>query len=155
MWLDQHDGDNDDPLKSMNESAELSQHLQQLSTYSRFIRFAADFRNEEGFHLPYKKVDIEKKSYIQLSLANAAEFLSRKDYCDNWKSEMHETFCFWDFDEWKLELQKAGFSIHPSSKAYLNKWIADNRWVGKVELFDLELNHVEYPVTTMLLIGMK
>ena len=68
---------------------------------------------------------------------------------------MHETFCFWDFEEWKQELKKVGFRIDPSSTVYTNQWIADNRWVGKVMLYNLNLEILEYPVTTMLLIGLK
>ncbi|HEV8504641.1 MAG TPA: transferase, partial [Chitinophagaceae bacterium] len=87
-----------------------------------------------------------------------AEFLAHKDYFDNWQSEMHETFCFWDFDEWKHELQNAGFKIHPESKVFANPWIVDNRWRNKSALFDLkgtERIPVDYPVTTMFLIAVK
>ncbi len=155
MWLNKNDGNNDDPFTQFDNSIQLSAYLQSLSTYSRFLRFAKDFRSEEGYQLPFIVVEKGNKTYIQLSLKNAMEFLSRKDYCDNWESEMHETFCFWDVEEWKHELQKVGFRIDPSSTAYTNKWIVDNRWVGKVALHDLNLEILEYPVTTILLIGLK
>ena len=71
---------------------------------------------------------INETRYVQLSMRDATEFLSRKDYTDNWQSEMHETFCFWDFDDWKRELQSVGFAIHPQSTAFTNTWIVDNRW---------------------------
>jgi O-glycosyl hydrolase len=95
---------------------------------------------------------------IKLSLKDAAEFLSRKDYADNWQSEMHETFCFWDFDEWKQQLQVAGFRIHPDSKVFTNPWIVENRWKDKATLFThngKQLVPEAYPVTTMFLIGIK
>jgi len=155
MWLNKDDGNSEDPFLEFDNAIQLADHLHGLSTYSRFLRFAKDFRSEEGFQLPYSVIEKGAQTYIQLNLKNAAEFLSRKDYCDNWKSEMHETFCFWDFDEWKHELQKIGFRIHPSSVAYTNKWIVNNRWNGKVTLYDLNLKPLDYPATTMLLIGMK
>jgi len=155
MWLKKDDGSNDDPFSQFDNSIQLSAHLQSLSTYGRFLRFAKDFRSEEGYQLPFIALEKENRIYIQLSLKNAAEFLSRKDYYDNWKSEMHETFCFCDFEEWKQELKKVGFRIDPSSTAYTNKWIADNRWVGKATLHGLNLEILDYPVTTMLLIGIK
>jgi hypothetical protein len=71
---------------------------------------------------------------------------------------MHETFCFWDYTEWKAHLQQAGFTIHPSSKAFTNEWIVNNRWRGKAELFTVkngEPERINYPVTTMFLIGVK
>jgi hypothetical protein len=157
-WLNDTDGSNDDPYKELNDKHELSQYLQQLSTWARFLRFAQDFRHKEGYKLPYSETAIDNKKYIVCSLQDAAEFLSRKDYTDNWQSEMHETFCFWDFTEWKQHLQEAGFTIHPSSKAFTNEWIVNNRWKGKAELFTLQndqLQVLEYPVTTMFLIGVK
>jgi hypothetical protein len=101
---------------------------------------------------------INNKNYIIISLRDAMEFLSRKDYTDNWQSEMHETFCFWDFSEWKNNLQEAGFTIHSHSKAFTNEWIVNNRWKGKAELFTLQhelLTPLDYPVTTMFLVGVK
>jgi len=68
---------------------------------------------------------------------------------------MHETFCFWDFNEWKEHLQQAGFRIHPSSHVYTNQWIVNNRWKDKAVLYNLNFEPVDYPVTTMLLIGVK
>src|SRR5688572_4441592 len=155
MWLNKDDGNNEDPLLQIDNPIQLADHLRRLSTYSRFLRFAKDFRCEEGFQLPYSVVEKDYQVYIQLNLKNAAEYLSRKDYCDNWKSEMHETFCFWHLEEWKQELQKVGFRIHPLSVAYTNKWIVDNRWKGKAALYDLDLKPLDHPVTTMVLIGMK
>lgn len=83
--------------------------------------------------------------------------MSRKDYVDNWESEMHETFCFWDFEEWKSHLQKIGFRISPESNAYVNEWIVKNRLEGKVELFSDESSpaKLEYPVSGMILIAQK
>jgi hypothetical protein len=87
---------------------------------------------------------------------DACEFMSRKDYIDNWQSEMHETFCFWDFNEWKQNLESVGFTISPESKTYTNEWIVTNRLEGKVELYTNKnntLTKIDYPVTNMTLIG--
>ena len=83
--------------------------------------------------------------------------MSRKDYVDNWESEMHETFCFWDFNEWKEKLQEAGFLILPDSKPYTNPWIVKNRIVDKVKLFEDsdKLIAIDYPVTSMILLAVK
>jgi O-glycosyl hydrolase len=71
---------------------------------------------------------------------------------------MHETFCFWDFNDWKKQLRAAGFKIHPDSKSFTNPWIVENRWKGKAALFTLQEGKLvaeKYPVTTMFLIGIK
>lgn len=158
MLLNNTDGSNENIFAGFIDRHQLSSHLQSLSTYARFIRFSKDFRAQEGYHLPYNEVMLDDKNYIRLKLSDAAEFLSRKDYTDNWESEMHETFCFWDFEEWKKNLSHAGFIIHPSSSAFRNEWITENRWKGKAELFEQikdSLIPFEYPVTTMILIGVK
>jgi hypothetical protein len=158
LWLNRGDGSNENVFKECKDRYELSEHLRSLSTHNRFLRFSKDFRAKEGYQLKYEEVSIEGNDYIKLKLSDAAEFLSRKDYTDNWESEMHETFCFWDFDEWKQQLTAAGFMIHPSSRVFCNEWIRDNRWVGKAELFSFEngvVQKMEYPVTTMILAGVK
>lgn len=157
MRLNQQDGRNEDFEKSFSTREELANYLAGLSTHARFLRFANDFRKKEGYTLSYESVEIQKKQYFRLALKDACEFMSRKDYTDNWESEMHETFCFWDFEEWKGHLEKVGFTIAEKSNAYSNTWIVQNRFEGKVELFS---NHesptkIEYPVTNMLLLAVK
>jgi SAM-dependent methyltransferase len=158
LWLNETDGEVADPYAEYTDKHELSKHLSGLSTLARFMRFARDFRHKEGYVLNYSVEIVDNEMYMVLSLQDAMEFLSRKDYTDNWQSEMHETFCFWDFNEWKQHLREAGFAIHPASKAFANEWIVNNRFKGKVALFTREnnvLQPMEYPVTTMFLIGVK
>ena len=84
--------------------------------------------------------------------------MSKKDYVDNWQSEMHETFCFWDFSEWRQALEHAGFAVHPASHAFTNPWIVESRFPGKVELFRKAggtLEPMAFPVTNMVLIAEK
>jgi len=158
MKLTTTDGRNDDHDKVHITREELRDYLAGLSTYGRFLRFAQDFRKKEGYTLKHNVLDKEGEYYIQLTLKDACEFMSRKDYIDNWQSEMHETFCFWDFDEWKLNLEQVGFMISPESKAYTNPWIVENRLRGKLELYEQTENglwRIEYPVTNMILLGEK
>lgn len=158
LLLDETDGDNDDPYRIMEDREVFSKYLQSLSTYARFLRFVKDFRAREGYQLVYEKIKIGGTSYIKLTLSDAAEFLSRKDYTDNWQSEMHETFCFWHLDEWKEQLAAVGFIIHPASTAFTNQWIVENRWKGKAQLFEWkngELAAMDFPVTHMILVGVK
>ena len=84
--------------------------------------------------------------------------MSRKDYIDNWQIEMHETFCFWDFKEWKENLEKVGFKVLPESRAFTNEWIVDNRLKNNVDLFESTsagLTSLKYPVTNMILVAEK
>jgi hypothetical protein len=158
MQLSKEDGRNDLTYINEEDRQRLASHLLTLSTYARFFRFAADFRKNEGYTVSYELRQVDGQEYIVLSMKDAAEFLSRKDYIDNWQSEMHETFCFWDFDEWSQQLGTAGFKIHPDSKAYTNDWIVQNRWLGKASIFSLQASQlvpIDYPITSMLLVGIK
>jgi SAM-dependent methyltransferase len=158
MALATTDGNNANPLTQFSTREELAQHLEKLSTHARFIRFAHDFRRKEGYQLLYEEVTYGDKAYIRLTLADACEFMSRKDYTDNWESEMHETFTFWSFNDWKHALQETGFTVTEASKAYVNDWIVTNRLVGKVTLWTEEggeLKPMAYPVTNMLMLAEK
>lgn len=158
MKLNMSDGRNDDYDKSFKTREDLRDYLKGLSTYGRFLRFAIDFRKKEGYSVRFNEVTLVDQTYISISLKDACEFMSRKDYIDNWQSEMHETFCFWDFKEWTDVLEKTGFRILPDSHPYTNEWIVKNRLKGKVDLFEQVSDGVvelPYPVTNMILIAGK
>jgi hypothetical protein len=158
MKLNRMDGRNDDYEKSFAQRGDLKEYLKDLSTYGRFLRFTQDFRKKEGYQFKFKKLSIDDSLYIELNLQDACEFMSRKDYIDNWQSEMHETFCFWSFSEWKQNIELAGFTVVPESKAFTNPWIVENRLKGKAELFERTqhgLQAMDYPVTNMILLAEK
>jgi hypothetical protein len=157
MRLNGDDGRNTDYEKRITDRAALAQYLTGLSTKGRFLRFAMDFRKKEGYVLNYNWVTVNGDEYVRIALKDACEFMSRKDYIDNWESEMHETFCFWDFDEWKDHLKDVGFAIDERSGAYTNKWIVENRWEGRVTLLSDESDPqiLKYPQTNMISIAVK
>jgi hypothetical protein len=173
MWLNEQDGRNEDIFAQFERREELVAHLNGLSTYSRFLRFAREFLAEmraDGQRGPeteirYREEKVEGRRCVVLTLKDAVEFMSKKDYTNNWYSELNEEFAFWDFREWKAELQAAGFHIlenpndpEKGSRVYVNPWIVAHRWEGKVELFRRtrdELTAVPYPVTNIVLVGEK
>lgn len=133
-------------------------HLETLSTLGRFRRFSRDFRAEEGERFEFKEAPEIGEDMVELALGGACEFMSKKDYTDSWYSEMHERFCFWDFEEYKAAVEAAGFSVTEGSHAYRNDWIVDNRLKGKVALFTQDeqgLKPLDFPVTNMLLVAEK
>ncbi|BDA80325.1 hypothetical protein LPTSP3_g32550 [Leptospira kobayashii] len=164
LWLDEKDGIADTDAKSFSSKEEKKKHLDSLSTYARFFHFQRDFRKEQNYQLKYTLKTIEEKSFLVLSLKDACEYLSKKDYTDNWDSEMHESFCYWSFSEWKTSLEEVGFKIQNSSRAYSNPWIIENRYQNKSEIWETvstsanslsDLKLVSWPVTNMLLIAVK
>ncbi|MFP2994741.1 hypothetical protein ABN763_02475 [Spongiivirga sp. MCCC 1A20706] len=155
MCLSKEDGRNDDWSKEISDQQELKEYLDSLSTFSRFLRFANDFRKKENDQITYELKTISGKEYIRLQYKDAADFMLTKDYTDNWKSEMHERFCFWSIETWKEVLIQTGFKIDKDTCAYSNPWIVENRFKGKVDLFDMMLNKMEYPPTNALIIARK
>jgi hypothetical protein len=105
--------------------------------------------------MEYRTLEHKGDTYFSLRLEDACEFLLTKDYTDNWRSEMHERFCFWSLEDWKKEIEAAGFSLHPSSRALTNPWIRKNRWEGKVNLYDRQGNPLDWPPTHMILLAQK
>jgi SAM-dependent methyltransferase len=121
------------------------------SSYDRFVRFASDFRRDEGYRLQYT-VGGDR---VRLRLEDACEFMSKMDYVDNWVSEMHERFCFWSYRDWEQALKEAGFRVLESTAVYTNSWIVENRLRGRVELFAEDGEPLEYPPTHVLLVAAK
>jgi hypothetical protein len=156
LWLNQEDGRNDDWDREFGprEREPFRTYLQGLSTAARFRRFARDFRRAEGYRMEYSMEKIGDSDYAYLRLADACEFLSKKDYTDNWQSEMHETFCHWSFADWQEAVTRAGLRVLPGSRTFTNPWLVENRYRGKAELFDCTaagLQRREYEVTNMVL----
>ncbi|MFO0956241.1 MAG: methyltransferase domain-containing protein [Isosphaeraceae bacterium] len=166
------DGSNEDIFREFRSDTDLADHLRGLSTAARFRRFARDFladdrakgRRGPETAIAYDEAEVDGRRYFVLRLKDAAEFLGRKDYLDNWRSELHEEFAFWSPTEWKQALSSAGFELvvtpaEPSNgtRAYLNPWIVENRYRGKVELFSRSGNGpmepLEYPPTNIVLVG--
>ena len=175
VWLraKQDDGGNEDIFKEFSSTKDLGTHLAKLSTHARFKRFAKDFLEEmrtsgrrgDNSKVLYREEIIANVPYFILPLKHAVEFMSRKDYTENWKSELNEEFTFFSFNDWKRFLTIRGFSIienpnepSESSRVYTNEWIIKNRYKGKTDLFiktGKKLIPLEYPSTNIVLIAEK
>ncbi len=79
-------------------------------------------------------------------------------YTDNWNSEMHEKFGFWDFLTWKKQLEKAGFKIVPGSMDFRSDYIIDKVYRPRVNLYRKSKNglmQIDYSQTNMIPAGEK
>lgn len=140
----------DDGLASDDGAAE----VEALSIQARFRRFQRDFRPGEP-HPPVETVTHEGRTLFRLPLGYAMEFVAKMEYTDNWLSEMHEAFCFWNFADWTRELAGAGLSLLPGSHAYVNEWRVTHSFEQRVRLWDLEMRPLPFPVTNMVLAAEK
>jgi len=150
LWCSAADGEDSPPAELAKHKARESAWLRRLSTHSRFQLFARDFLGGRR-PFPVREGQQAGRPVVQLSLRQAAEFLSKKDYVDNWSSEMNEEFCFWSFADWKQVLAEAGFRIHEnpndpaaSSRVYVNGRGGNiDLWCGAFESFPNDLGRVE------------
>jgi SAM-dependent methyltransferase len=127
---------------------EVTAHVDGLSTRARLDQFAVDFR----FPLPFSAVD---EDTVELPLAAAMDFLTRKDYTDNWLSEAHEQFCGLSFAAWVALLTDVGFEVDTASHAWRNDWIVDNRIRPVAALTTQAGESLPWPVTHALLIARR
>lgn len=161
LWCSDRDGRNLTGAEAENLSNRSPNLLHQLSSRTRFYLFARDFRTGKNLN-GFKEMERGDRVLFRLPLRLAAEFLSKKDYTDNWPSEMNEEFCFWSFSKWKQALKEIGFQIYENpnnsregSRVYTNPWIVEHRHHGHVEIVDLEGQTVPWPSTNMILVAEK
>lgn len=139
-----------------------------LSTRARLRLFAHDYlRNlrRQGRRTGSAAARFEETpDGFRTTLREAAEFLSKKDYTDNWLSEMNEEFCFWSFARWTEVLAETGFRVLPAdptfpagSRVYTNPWIVEHRYAGHVRLSPASDPGAElpYPPTNLVLVAEK
>ena len=159
LWCSDLDGRNLTIAETEALAERGSKMLQQLSTRSRFFLFARDFRNGRSA-FKFQECEHQHRPVFRLSMRRAAEFLSKKDYTDNWSSEMNEEFCFWSFTQWKKVLVESGFNVieNPNqaeygSRVYTNPWIVQNRYAQHLELLDGNGSSLPWPPTNMVLVA--
>lgn len=129
--------------------------ITKLSTYRKFFRFAEDFLPRK---IKYEEVTTGSRKIIKLRIQDAYEFMSKKNYTDNWASEMHEEFGFYSYSVWCKKLEQFEFKITAGSKPFTNPYIVEHSYQDKVTLFtfkDGRLIDEAYPPTNMVLVGEK
>lgn len=130
--------------------AEVARYVAGLSTRARLDQFAVDYR----FPLPYEPVAGDPTT-VRMPLGAAMDYLTRKDYADNWLSEAQEQFCGLEFADWKGLLTDAGFEIDFASGTYRNDWIVDNRIAPVAALTRPDGEPLDWPATHVLLVARR
>jgi SAM-dependent methyltransferase len=133
---------------STSDGVDSSPDVAALSTRARLDRFATDF----AFPFSYTPVGDDT---VRLSLGDAMDYLTRKDYTANWESETREQFCGLEFADWKALLADVGFEVDPVSRAYRNDWIVENRLAPVAALSTPDGRAIEWPVTHVLLVARR
>ncbi len=142
--------------------------LNTLSTRARLRLFAHDYLRDlrqQGRRAESSAARFtETPDGFRTTLREAAEFLSKKDYTDNWLSEMNEEFCFWSFSRWLEVLAETGFRVLPAApsfpagtRVYTNPWIVEHRYAGHVRLTSADTpgHDFPFPPTNLVLVAEK
>ena len=157
--LTDNDGENPEDLRFDLAGEELADFLGTLSSKARFRRFAQDFRAGEDDRISVQYETINGQEYAVLTHGDLCEFLAHKDYLKSWKSEMHERFCFFNYDDWKQLLESVGFELTEGSGPITNQWLIDNRFAPAAQVFSRgengELSPTPTPETNVLLVAKK
>jgi hypothetical protein len=107
------------------------------------------------FHYPAPYRPGPERDRVELDLATAMDFLTHKDYANNWLSEMHEQFCGLEFADWKALLVDAGFEVDPASRTWRNEWIVANRIEPVASLSTVGGEPLAWPVTHVLTVARR
>jgi len=96
-----------------------------------------------------------KTTFRNVPLHLAMEFLHRIDYLDNWESELKESFCFWNHQQWISLLQKIGFETK-GSYPFTETWLYKHRFTPyRVQILDMEGSPLPPQTTHHILLARK
>jgi hypothetical protein len=122
-----------------------------LSTRARFDQFVQDFSALSGRVIEHRVDGVG----VVCALRDAMDFMTRKDYVDNWLSECHEQFCFFDETDWHDLVRRVGFTVAPGSGAWRNEWLVEHRFAPVATLTDLDGVVLDWPDTHILLVATR
>jgi SAM-dependent methyltransferase len=118
-------------------------------TRAQFEIFAREFKHGQG-----AKFERLGPDEVRLSAHLANEFVCKKDYLKNWHIEVHEEYGALTIDGWREALDRAGFEPI-ELRAYVNGWIAQNRYEGTVALTDDGGAPLPWPATNAVVVGRR
>lgn len=126
-------------------------------TERRFRRFAKEFKGKSASPgVPFHERSHAGQIWFVLTLHEANEFLSKKDYLENWAIEVNEEFGVFTLAGWRSELEQTGYRV-VEARSYLNPWILEHRYRGQAWLHadagDRPGPELPFPDTTAMIVG--
>ncbi|MGE3456963.1 MAG: trans-aconitate 2-methyltransferase [Kofleriaceae bacterium] len=125
------------------------------STAGLFERFAREFRSlstQPGF--AFERCDGAMPGWRRYRVSHklAVEFVLRKDYREDWASEVKEEYTFFDQRGFEAVFAALGLRLLASTPIR-NPWIVRHRLAGKIALRSLDGNPLELPATNYVITG--
>lgn len=149
LELDDSDGINPGGVRELEPLSRdaVAEHIRSLSTRATFDQFVHDFARNAGI-----QIEVVAEG-LTLRLGDAMDFLTRKDYADNWLSESHEQFSGLTYADWVSVIESAGFTLGAGSKAWRNDWVIENRIGPVATLTASDGSPLPWPVTHLLTVA--
>jgi len=143
-------------LRSWTRQA-VHDHVEALSPAERFVQFAADFPTlaRTDLHAGPLTADGGGSYEVVLPLRSAMEFLTTRDYTENWLSECHERFCDMTWDDWRTLLTDVGFEVAVGSAPWTNEWLVEHRLSVGASMHTPTGAPVPWPSTHLLMVARK
>lgn len=122
-----------------------------------FERFAREFRKlseQPGF--PFLEEDAPREGWRRFRVEQrlAHEFVLRKDYPEDWETEVLEEYCYFTQTEFEAEFRRLGLRVLASHPLY-NPWILRHRFRGQFELRRCQGGKLDDPPTNYVIVGEK
>lgn len=126
---------------------------------SLFRRFSKEFRallpeEERGFS--YRELPSPRPDWQRFCCEHhhAVEFVLRKDYLNDWATEVLEEYTYFTQSEFEEHFHRLGLRILASTPLW-NPWVVSHRFEGQFELRDTEGVALGFPPTNYLIVGEK
>ncbi len=140
-----------------NDDGDGSDEPSTCSTSVLLERFANDFRSlsdTPGFPLIQLPKLRPGWTRYKLSLRHATEFILRKDYRRDYKKETKEEYTYFTQVEFEDLFGRLGLRVLASTPLR-NPWIVNNRYKGKLALWSVSGEALEFPATNYIIVGEK
>jgi SAM-dependent methyltransferase len=124
-----------------------------------WTKFSQQFRylhppEQRGFGFEDMGTDVHGWRSFRVERRYAVEFVLRKDYQQDWESEILEEYTYFTQFEFEEQFRRLGLRVLVSTPL-LNPWIVQNRFEGQFEFRDLQGKLLDWPPTNYLIVGEK
>lgn len=150
-------GEGDVILELPADDGDESDDPKRCSTAALFRRFAREFRklsDSPGFEYEEVAAPSAARRAFRLRRTLAAEFVLRKDYRNDWETEVLEEYTYFTQRRFEETFAAHGLRILASTPLW-NPWIVRNRFEGRVVVRALDGTELDYPPTNYLIAGEK
>lgn len=109
---------------------------------------------DRGFFIEEQPVAPPGFRRFRLPAKWAAEFVLRKDYRDDWETELQEEYSWWTAEDYRRELAALGGRVVYAAP-WWNPWIVENRFRGKFRMYGENGAPRNFPPTNFIAVVEK